>query len=44
MEQEKFNVDELVPPSFITESYIVDILRKVEDDPDLHVRKYIYIK
>lgn len=33
----EFNLDELVPPSFMTEAYIVDILRQVEDDPDLHV-------
>lgn len=34
----EFNSDELVPPSFMTEAYIVDILRQVEDDPELHVR------
>lgn len=38
MAEEKFNQDELVPPSFITEAYIVDVIQKVEDDPELHVR------
>lgn len=38
MAEEQFNQDELVPPSFMTETYIVDILRQVEDDPDLHVK------
>lgn len=38
MAEEKFNVDELVAPSFITEAYIVDILRQAEDDPELHVK------
>lgn len=39
MAEEKFNQDELVPPSFVNEAYIVDILRQVEDDPELHVIK-----
>lgn len=34
---EEFNSDELVPPSFITDKYTEDILRTVENDPDLHV-------
>lgn len=38
MAEEQYNSDELVPPSFISESYIVDVLRQVEDDPELHVR------
>lgn len=38
MAEEQFNQDELVPPSFMTETYIVDVLRQVEDDPDLHVK------
>lgn len=37
MSEDKFNQDELVPPSFVNEAYIVDILRQVEDDPELHV-------
>lgn len=39
MSEAKFNQDELVPPSFLTEAYILDVLRKVEEDPELHVRK-----
>lgn len=43
MAEEKYNVDELVPPSFLTEAYIVDVLRQVEDDPELHVNNYIVL-
>lgn len=43
MAEEKFNADELVAPSFMTEAYIVDILRQAEDDPELHVKEDLIV-
>lgn len=40
MPEEKYNSDELVPPSFLTEQFILDRLREVENDPDLHLIDY----
>lgn len=40
MAEEKYNEDELVPPSFLNEAFIVDALKKVENDPELHVINY----
>lgn len=44
MAEEKYNTDELVPPSFMTEAYILHLLRQVEHDPELHVNIIINIK
>lgn len=36
----QFNQDELVPPRFLTEKFILDMLRSSEKDPQLHVINY----
>lgn len=36
-EHEKYNRDELVPPSWLTEKYIRDLLVSMEKDPQLVV-------
>lgn len=33
----KYNSDELVPPSFVDQQFIVDLVRGVEEDPELKV-------
>lgn len=36
----QFNKDELVPPQFLTEKFILDLLRTSEGDPHLHLINY----
>lgn len=36
-DSDQFNHDELVPPSFLTAQYFQDVLKTVENDPDLKV-------
>lgn len=39
----KFNRDELIPPSFLIESYICDLLKSADLDTEFQVRnKYIF--
>lgn len=37
MPEVKYNSDELVPPVFINEQFVVDLLKSVEKDSDLKV-------
>lgn len=37
MPEVKFNSDELVPPSFVDQQFVVDLVQKVEGDPKLKV-------
>lgn len=38
MSTSEYNSDELVPPSFLNESFVVKLLKKVEKDEDAQVR------
>lgn len=43
MSDPQYNLDELVPPSFLNESYVLNVLKLVESDPELHVMKSIVV-
>lgn len=36
-EKAKYNADELVPPTFIDQQFVVDLVKSVEKDPELIV-------
>lgn len=38
----KYNQDELVPPTFLNQDFIITILKSVEEDPKLKVIKDTY--
>lgn len=42
MPESNFNQDELVPPSFLTEFYILDVLKTIENDHELHVGRSVF--
>lgn len=42
MPEVKFNSDELVPPSFVTEQFVLEILKSAEKDPELSVILFDY--
>lgn len=37
MAEENYNLDELISPSFVTEAYILNLLKTVEKDDNLEV-------
>lgn len=39
-DSDQFNHDELVPPSFLTAEYFQDVLKTVENDPELKVQSF----
>lgn len=43
MPEVKFNKDELVPPTFVDQQFIVDMVRGVEEDPELKVTKALQV-
>lgn len=40
MSEPKYNSDELVPPSFLNEQFVVDLIKSVEKDPEVEVSSY----
>ena len=36
----KFNKDELVPPSFLNDQFVVDIIKSAEEDPAIQLIRH----